>query len=114
DFNNYEVRRVNDDDTIETLVGATDPAFPGDGPFTGITPEGAPGTDWLHNHKLLTIDPGDGYTKVFCGGGAGFAGDGMPAGPGTLFKQPVDITSDESGNIYVVDQQNGRVRMIAA
>lgn len=134
DFNNYEVRRVNDDDTIETLVGATDPAFPGDGPFTGITPEGAEGQDWLlnhptnlilgadgsivldawHNHKLLTIDPADGYTKVLCGGGAGFAGDGMPAGPGTLFRQPVDITSDESGNIYVVDQANGRVRMIAA
>lgn len=134
DFNNYEVRRVNDDDTIETMVGATDPAFPGDGPFAGITPEGAPGTEWLlnhptdlilaadgsiildawHNHKLLHIDADDGYVTVMCGGGAGFAGDGMPAGPGTLFKQPVDITSDESGNIYVVDQQNGRVRMIGA
>ncbi len=134
DFNNYEVRRVNDDDTIETMVGATDPAFPGDGPFDGIKPEGAPGKDWLlnhptnlilgadgsiildawHNHKLLTINPADGYVKVLCGGGAGFAGDGMPAGAGTLFKQLVDVTSDENGNLYVVDQQNGRVRMIAA
>jgi DNA-binding beta-propeller fold protein YncE len=134
DFNNYEVRRVNDDDTIETMVGATDPAFPGDGPFDGIKPEGADGADWLlnhptglilaangniildawHNHKLLEIDPSNGYVKVVCGGGAGFAGDGMPAGPTTLFKQPVDITSDEAGNIYVVDQQNGRVRMIGA
>jgi outer membrane protein assembly factor BamB len=132
DFNNYEVRRVNADDTIETMVGATDPAFPGDGPFDGIKPEGAAGTDWLlnhptnlilaadgtiildawHNHKLLTIDPDTGFVKVLCGGGAGFAGDGMPAGPGTLFKQLVDVTRDDAGNLYVVDQQNGRVRMI--
>jgi outer membrane protein assembly factor BamB len=134
DFNNYEVRRVNADDTIETMVGATDPAFPGDGPFDGIPPEGAPGRDWLlnhptnlilaadgtiildawHNHKLLTIDPDDGFVKVMCGGGAGYAGDGMPAGPATLFRQLVDVTSDEAGNLYVVDQANGRVRMIGA
>ncbi len=130
DFNNYLVRRVNPDDTVETMVGWTDPVFPGDGPPGGPTPEGADGSEWQlnhptnlmvgpdgnvilvawHNHKLLTIGR-DGHVKVVCGAGGGFAGDGGPASA-ALFKQPVDGTIDEDGNIYVADQANQRVRLI--
>lgn len=132
DFNNFLVRRVLEDDTIETMVGSVDPVFPGDGPFTGIKPEGDEGKNWMlnhptnlvqapdgsvivvawHNHKLLSVDADTGYTKVMCGGGAGYAGDGGPAAMGTLFKQVQDATLDEAGNIYLVDQQNARVRQI--
>jgi hypothetical protein len=134
DFNNFLIRRVLPDDTIESMVGVQDPIFPGDGPFTGITPDGAEGSDWLlnhptnlientdgslivvgwHNHKLLNVDVDTGYTKVMCGGGAGFAGDGNPAAMGALFKQVNDATMDDAGNIYLVDQQNWRIRMIDA
>jgi len=134
DFNNFLIRRVLADDTVETMVGSQDPIFPGDGPWTGITPGGAPGDEWLlnhptnlilqadgnllvvawHNHKLLTVDPDTGYVKVVCGGGAGFAGDGAVAGPATLFRQVNDATYDDAGNLYLVDQQNGRIRQIAA
>lgn len=134
DFNNFLIRRVLADGTVETMVGSLDPLFPGDGPFGGITPVGAEGHDWLlnhptnllmqpdgnilvvawHNHKLLTVDPTSGFVKVMCGGGAGFAGDGKVAAPSTLFKQVNDATYDEAGNIYVLDQQNERIRMIAA
>ena len=132
DFNNFLIRRVLADGTIETMVGSTDPVFPGDGPFGGIAPGGADGSDWLlnhptnlvlmpdgkvlvvawHNHKLLTVDPKTGYVTVVCGGGAGFAGDGKVVSPATLFKQVNDATMDEAGNIYVVDQQNERIRKI--
>jgi outer membrane protein assembly factor BamB len=132
DFNNFLIRRVAADDTVETVVGSTDPVFPGDGPFTGITPEGAPGDEWLlnhptnllqnpdgtllvvgwHNHKLLIVDPDSGHVRVMCGGGAGFAGDGGPAAMGALFRQLNDATFDEAGNIYILDQGNGRIRMI--
>lgn len=132
DFNNFLVRRVLEDDTVETMVGSVDPVFPGDGPFTGIPPEGAEGKDWLlnhptnlipgadghvtlvawHNHKLLDVDSDTGYVKVMCGGGAGFAGDGGPAAMGSLFRQINDATQDESGNLYLIDQGNGRVRQI--
>jgi streptogramin lyase len=131
DFNNYLVRRVLPDGTVESMVGWTDPVFPGDGPPGGPTPDGAAGADWQlnhptnlllapdgnvllvawHNHKLLTIDPDTGHVKVVCGGGAGFAGDGGPA-TGALFKQPNDATMDDDGNVYIVDQQNQRIRMI--
>ena len=131
DFNNYLVRKVLPDGTIESVVGWTDPIFPGDGPMGGIKPGGAAGADWQlnhptnltlkqdgtvlldawHNHKLLTIDPDTGWVTVVCGSGAGFAGDGGPAS-GALFKQPVDVTLDDDDNIYIVDQQNQRVREI--
>jgi len=131
DFNNYLIRRVLADQTIESVVGWTDPVFPGDGPRGGAPPEGASGLDWQlnhptallnapdgsvilvgwHNHKLLTIDPNTGWVKIVCGGGAGFAGDGGPANK-AQFRQPSDATIDADGNVYVVDQQNQRIRRI--
>lgn len=132
DFNNFLVRRVHADGQVETMVGSTNPIFPGDGPLGGLPPGGAPGSDWLlnhptnlieqpdgnvlvvawHNHKLLTVDAQSGYVKVVCGGGAGFAGDGELASTSALFKQLNDATYDEAGNLYIVDQQNERIRVI--
>jgi len=131
DFNNFLVRKVLPDGTIESVVGWTDPVFPGDGPQGGVPADGAPGEEWQlnhptnmiladdgtvvlvawHNHKLLTIEPDTGWVKVVCGAGAGFAGDGGPAS-GALFKQPNDATFDDDGNLYIVDQQNWRIRRI--
>ncbi len=133
DFNNFLIRRVMPDDTVESIVGTTDPIFPGDGPADGIPKSGAPGDEWQlnhptnllrnfaddtvlivawHNHKLLTVDPESGFVRVVCGGGAGFAGDGEQADTSALFKQPNDATFDEDGNLYIVDQQNERIRRI--
>ncbi len=132
DFNNYLIRRVHPDGQVESMVGWTDPVFPGDGPLGGAPAGGAPGSEWQlnhptallvhptdgtlvliawHNHKLLTIDPTDGFVRVMCGAGGGFAGDGGPV-TGALFKQLVDGTFDEEGNLYIVDQQNERIRRI--
>lgn len=132
DFNNYLLRRVHPDGTVESMVGWTDPIFPGDGPLGGVPAEGAPGAEWQlnhptnlvlhpsngslilvawHNHKILEIDPETGFVRVVCGGGAGFAGDGGPASQ-ALFKQLNDGTFDDDGNFYIVDQQNQRIRRI--
>ncbi len=132
DFNNFLIRRVLPDDTVESMVGWTDPIFPGDGPLDGIPPDGAPGSEWQlnhptnlltnpdgsvlvvawHNHKLLTVDPEDGFVKVVCGGGAGYAGDGELAAQSALFRQINDASYDEDENLYIVDQQNERLRKI--
>jgi hypothetical protein len=134
DFNNFLIRRVLPDQSVETMVGSTNPLFPGDGPIGGVVPEGKPGAEWYlnhptnllqqtdgsvlvvawHNHKLLTVDPNNGFVKVVCGGGAGFAGDGAPAAMGALFKQLNDATMDEAGNVYLLDQQNWRIRVIGS
>lgn len=133
DFNNYLIRKVMPDGTVQSVVGWTDPVFPGDGPQGPPDPMGTAGSGWQlnhptallagkdgtvtvvawHNHKLLTIEPTSGLVKIICGAGAGFAGDGGPA-KGALFKQPNDATLDDAGNVYVVDQQNFRIRRIDA
>jgi hypothetical protein len=63
DFNNFLIRRVNADDTLETMVGSTDPLFPGDGPWGGITP-GAAGSEWLLNHPTNLVLRPDGDVLV--------------------------------------------------
>lgn len=132
DFNNFLIRKILPDDTVVSVVGTTAPIFPGDGPLGGAGPDGAPGEDWSlnhptnmfekpdgdmmlvawHNHKLLTIDSETGWVRVVCGSGAGFAGDGGPASQGALFKQPNDAVLGGDGSIYIVDQQNQRIRKI--
>jgi len=131
DFNNFLIRRVHPDGQVESMVGWTDPIFPGDGPLGGIPAGGAPGSEWQlnhptnllvddagmliivawHNHKILQVDPDDGFVTVVSGGGAGYAGDGGSAN-GALFKQLNDASFDEVGNLYILDQQNERIRRI--
>lgn len=131
DFNNYLVREVTPDGVVRSVIGWTDPIFPGDGPQGPPDPLGTPGAEWQlnhptsllaeqdgsvtvvawHNHKLLNVDTASGLVKVVCGAGAGFAGDGGPAKK-ALFKQPNDAVRDEAGNLYIADQQNWRIRKI--
>ena len=137
DWNNHLIRRISpEDQTIETMIGWTDPIFPGDGvpgqPLAERTGEGALGTDvqlnhptdleetsdghilvmsW-HNHKLRRLAPDTGRSFILAGRGAGYA----PVDPGpvasALFRQPRALTKDDAGNLYIGDQANQRVRMI--
>lgn len=136
DWNNHLVRRI-DDDKVTTVVGWVDPIFPGDG-LSGPAermPAGVVGTDvklnhptdlvetddgkilvmaW-HNHKLREIDPSNNHVRIVAGGGGGFAGDGMvvtDVAPLSLFKQPKALERAPNGDLYILDQQNFRVRKI--
>ncbi|MCX5746809.1 MAG: hypothetical protein NT062_30420 [Proteobacteria bacterium] len=134
DWNNHLVRHILTDDTIETLVGWVDPIFPGDGVAGPAEKsiDGVLGTDvklnhptdlallpdgkvlvmaW-HNHKLRQIDPVTRHSRILAGGGAGFAGDGGMFNTAT-FKQPKALERAPDGTLYILDQQNFRVRKIA-
>jgi hypothetical protein len=133
DWNNHLVRRVLRDQTVETLVGWIDPVFPGDGlpGRSEQSAEGALGTDvqlnhptdlaeapdgkvlvmaW-HNHKLREIDPATKRVRIVAGAGPGYTGDGMTLAAAT-FKQPKGLELDDAGDMYVLDQQNFRIRKI--
>jgi len=137
DWNNHLVRKVAPDGKVVSVLGWSDPVFPGDGdsadPTAEYSPGGAPGgevqlnhpTDlyeladgsilvmaW-HNHKLRKIDPQTGRVRVIAGGAVGFAGDGGPASA-ALFRQPSRLALDEHENIFILDQQNQRIRRIDA
>lgn len=133
DWNNHLVRRVMHDQTVVTEVGWIDPIFPGDGAPGGAekTADGAVGTDvqlnhptdlvqepdgkvlvmaW-HNHKLREVDPRTGRVRILAGGPGGFAGDGGPLAM-ALFKQPKALERDAAGDLYILDQQNFRIRKV--
>jgi len=133
DWNNHLIRKIDDQDKVTSAVGWIDPIFPGDGAPGGLerTPGGAVGTDvqlnhptdlaeapdgkilvmaW-HNHKLRELDPATGHVRILAGAGAGYAGDGMSSAM-ALFKQPKGLELDADGNMYILDQQNFRVRKI--
>lgn len=135
DWNNHLVRRVETDDTVTSLIGWTDPVFPGDGtlpPAAERTPEGVPGTEvqlnhptdlaltddgqllvmaW-HNHKLRELDPDTGNVRILGGAGGGFAGDNGPLAM-AVFKQPKALERAADGTLYILDQQNFRIRKVA-
>lgn len=131
DWNNHRVRHVEDDGTLQTVIG-TD--FIGDGP-DDLSDLEAPGADGLtvhlnhptqihelpdgklllvawHNHKLRTYDPETGKVLVMCGRGAGYAGDGSSDLDEARLNQPSAAVIDELGGIYILDQRNQRIRYI--
>lgn len=135
DWQNHRVRRLDTDGKLRTVLG-TDAI--GDGPSPGAGSETvAPGvlgtsinlnhpTDiqfsadgatlylsaW-HNHKIRKMDMATGMALVACGKGPGFAGDGMPESA-ALFSMPKSMALAPSGDLYVVDTRNLRVRRIVA
>lgn len=130
DWNNHKIRRVTAAGAFETIIG-TD--LPGDGPPDGmgdLTEPGAMGTTvslnhptdlffdasnrlmmvaW-HNHKIRRFDPATGRVFVTMGRGPGL-NDGMPTAMARL-KQPSKAVYDRAGNLYILDQGNGRIRRI--
>lgn len=135
DWNNHRIRRVQDDNTLKTYIGT---GYEGDGSpgETDRLPLGnAPGalgtevalnhpTDlkfapdgtlvvasW-HNNKIRTMDPTTGIVKVLAGDSYGFAGDGGPA-YNAVFNVPKSLAIDDAGKIYLLDQRNERIRVIA-
>jgi len=131
DWNNHMVRRVLPDQTVQTVLGWTDPPFPGDGGAGETMPGGALGTEvqlnhptdlafdrdgtllvmaW-HNHKLRRLDTSTLHVSIECGAGAGFRGDGGDAKQ-ALFRQPKALVLGPNGERYIIDQQNWRIREI--
>lgn len=64
------------------------------------------------DNRVRKITP-DGTIQTIAGSGvAGFAGDGGPAAQ-ALLNQPYGLAADSSGNLYIADLGNARVRKIS-
>jgi sugar lactone lactonase YvrE len=134
DWNNHRVRRVEDNQTLKTMIGT---GYEGDGPPGEIdrlpygNPEGADPTTvalnhptdvkfapdgtvvlaaW-HNNKLRVVDPNTGILTVLAGNSYGYNGENVPAYE-AVFNQPKSVAIDPAGRIYVTDQRNQRIRVI--
>ncbi|HYT40610.1 MAG TPA: DNRLRE domain-containing protein [Acidimicrobiia bacterium] len=124
DPQNQRIRRIDAATGIITTVAGTGSAgFSGDGgPATSarlnypkgteIAPDGNLYIADNNNHRVRRVDLGTGVITTVAGTGtAGFSGDGGPATDARL-DEPRNIAFDSAGRLYIVDQNNGRIRRV--
>lgn len=117
DFKNNRVRRVDDAGTITTVFGSG--ATTRDEAATTMLIDGkglaVVGTDmYIADVGRIRRRDANGVLRTFAGtGGTGFGGDGGLATDAT-FGGDVNVSADPSGNLYVSDLNNCRIRRIDA
>jgi len=134
DSNNHRIRVVNTGSspiivanvsiqpgTIATVAGNGNPGFSGDGgPATlaqinnpsGVAVDGS-GNIYiadLNNFRVRKVSANGIITTVTGNGSGAYGGDFGPATNGTLF--PYAIALDTTGNLYVADMNNHRIRVV--
>ena len=122
DRSNYRIRMVSTSGIITTVAGNGKCCYSGDGgPATSaeLEPSGvaldATGnlylTDW--GGARIRVVSTSGFISTVAGTGAlGFSGDGGPATRSNV-DSPAGITTDNSGNIYIADVGNARIRVVS-
>ncbi len=122
DWGNARLREVTPDGIIITIAGNGVYGFSGDGgPATSAELGGSMGifvdnagdiylAD-IGNERIRKIDK-NGIINTIAGNGTyGFSGDGGPA-INAAFEDPAGICGDTSGNIFVADEFNNKIREI--
>jgi len=122
DNGNNVVRRISTGGVINTVAGNGQYGFAGDGgPATsamlanpiGLAIDSSEGiliAD-ADNRRIRRVDSTGTITTIAGNGSNTLSGDGRPP-LSTGFGSPADVAVDGAGNIYVVDQNDGRVRRI--
>jgi len=124
DTSNGRIRRVSAaTGVITTVAGSGWSGFSGDGgPATmarfniprGVAVDGS-GNVFIAdmaNHRVRRVDGVTNIITTVAGNGTyGFSGDGGPATDATLY-YPVSVAVDGSGNFFVADSSNNRIRRV--
>ncbi len=124
DAGNYRVRRVSPAGIMTTVAGNGVQGYSGDnGPATkaqlnglaGIAVDGSGNLyfsdtvgSWVRKVSAAGI-----ITTIAGTGSNGYSGDNVPA-RGAQLNNPTGVAVDGSGNVYIADSSNFRVRMISA
>ncbi len=123
-FTEYEnncIRKIDLSGTISTIAGGTYGYYGDGGPATASKLKGPIGicinaagdiyfTDGF-NHCIREISSSGIINTIAGTGVSGFSGDGFPATTANL-KTPTDVTIDASGNLYIADWGNDRIRTL--
>jgi uncharacterized protein (TIGR03437 family) len=122
DTDNYRIRKVSSNGTIETLAGTGVMGYSGDGGLavnaalsdaSGLVLDGA-GNVYVgdaSNRRVRKITPGGVITSIAGTGIQGFSGDGGPA-TSAMLGRPFSLAIDAGGNLYIADSANERIRKI--
>ncbi|MFN7938535.1 MAG: hypothetical protein U0R19_34725 [Bryobacteraceae bacterium] len=123
DTQNHRVRKISSNGKITTIAGTGVAGFNGDSQLASDAQLHTPSAVALDANGVLYIaDTGNhrirrltasGYLLTIAGtAGRGFSGDGEAALSARL-DTPVGLVFDSSGNLYIADQGNRRVRRIS-
>jgi RHS repeat-associated protein len=122
DSGNYRIRKVDTSGIITTVAGNGTGGYSGDGGpaieaqlygLRGIAVD-ASGNLYIADYntqRVRKVDPSGIIETVAGNGTAGYSGDGGPATEAQLYR-PWGLAVDASGNLYIGDRDNNRVRMV--
>ena len=122
DRRNNRIRKVDSTGTITTVAGTGEQGFGGDGgpavqaqlaSPTGVAVDGS-GNLYIadqRNNRIRKVDSTGMITTVAGMGEWGFRGDGGPAVQ-AQFRGPTSVAVDGSGNLYIADRVNHRIRKV--
>jgi sugar lactone lactonase YvrE len=128
DYGNHRVRKIDNSGIITTIAGTGTPGyngdsiiatsaellFPADIAIDESSNSSRSGNIYLvdqENQRIRCIHPSGIITTIAGNGTQGFYGDGGDAKLAE-FHLPIGIALDDTGNIYIADQDNSRVRKI--
>ena len=122
DCGNNRIREVNTSGIITTVAGNGSSGFYGDGgaataaEFSGAFAVAADAFGNLYvddqNNQRIRVVNALGVISTFAGNGfASYSGDGGPATAAEI-DDPWDVSVDATGNVYIADEVNQRVRFI--
>jgi uncharacterized protein (TIGR03437 family) len=122
DTGNDRIRKVNVSGTISTVAGGNGTTYGDGGPATAALLLGpsclaidTAGDLYIadtYNSAIRMVNTSGTISTAAGNGKAGFAGDGGAATAATLFF-PLDVQLDASGNLYIADTFNSRIRKVA-
>jgi sugar lactone lactonase YvrE len=121
---NHVIRKVDTSGNLTTIAGTGTQGFSGDtGPATSATLDSPQGLALdaannlyiadTHNHRIRRLNLTTGLITTIAGSTSGFSGDGAPALSAQL-NLPTALAIDASGNLYLADTANHRIRRIDA
>jgi hypothetical protein len=119
---NNRIRKVDTNGIITTVAGNSGSSYSGDGsaatnaslnhPY-GVAFDAA-GNLFIADHgnnRIREVNTNGIITTVAGNGSSGYFGDGGAA-TNASFSQPCGMTFDSSGNLYIADQSNQRIREV--
>ncbi len=122
DASNNRIRKVSASGIITTVVGDGFSGFSGDGgaaTSASLDPYGIAvdfsGNLYIAdtvNNRIMKVSTSGIITTVAGNGSLGFSGDGGPATSATM-NIPSGIAVDSSGNLFIVDSNNNRIRKVS-
>jgi uncharacterized repeat protein (TIGR01451 family) len=124
DSGNYRVRMVSAGGTITTVAGVGTCCYSGDGGAatkaqldspSGVAVDAA-GDLYIadrYNGRVREVSSSGTISTVAGNGGYGYSGDGAAAGS-AAFRYPEGVAVDASGNLYIADSGNARIRQVNA